>query len=173
MCVVAAEHLAPAVRLGSVDVILADPHYWGGFRENRRMMAVCSAFGLSVGMHSDNDLGLANAARLHLAAASPELVHAVDWHGPEHACDLLTEPLRVVDGALRGADRAGPGRRARPRARRPLPRLLTVASAPSTASATASSASSANGRPTSCTPIGSGPRRSGTTTAGCPVRLAM
>ena len=57
MCVVAAEHLAPAVQLGAVDVVLADPHYWGGFRANRRMMAVCSAFGLAVGMHSDNDLG--------------------------------------------------------------------------------------------------------------------
>jgi glucarate dehydratase len=100
MCVVASEHLAPAVRLGSVDVILADPHYWGGFRENRRMMAVCSAFGLGVGMHSDNDLGLSNAARLHLAAASPELVHAVDWHGPEHPSDLLAEPLQLVAGAF-------------------------------------------------------------------------
>src|SRR5690606_7228657 len=99
MCVVAAEHLAPAIRRGSVDVVLADPHYWGGVDECRRMMAVCRAFGLAVGMHSDNDLGVSNAARLHLAAASPELAYAIDWHGAEHVGDVITEPLAPRDGA--------------------------------------------------------------------------
>jgi glucarate dehydratase len=41
MCVVSFEHLAPAIHLGAVDVVLADPHYWGGFRANLRMMSVC------------------------------------------------------------------------------------------------------------------------------------
>src|SRR5262249_47638636 len=77
MCVVAPEHVGPGVRLGAVDVVLADPHYWGGFVENRRLMAVCRAFGLTVGLHSDNDLGVSTAAKLHLAAASPELAHAI------------------------------------------------------------------------------------------------
>jgi glucarate dehydratase len=100
MCVVAFEHLAPAVRLGSVDIVLADPHYWGGFPANLRMMAVCDAFGLSVGMHSDNDLGLSTAAKVHLAAISPELRLAIDTHHPEHRHDLLLERVSFTDGSF-------------------------------------------------------------------------
>lgn len=100
MCVVAFEHLAPAIRVGAVDVVLADPHYWGGFRANLRLMAVCDAFGLGVGMHSDNDLGISTAAKLQLAAASPELAYAIDTHHEEHVDDLIVEPLTVVDGSF-------------------------------------------------------------------------
>lgn len=98
MCVVSFEHLAPAISLGAVDVVLADPHYWGGFRANLRMMAVCEAFGLGVGMHSDNDLGLSSAAKLHLAAASPALRYAIDSHHAEQEDDLILEPLELSGG---------------------------------------------------------------------------
>lgn len=107
MCVVAPEHLAPAIRIGAVDVVLADPHYWGGFRANQSMMAVCEAFGLGVGMHSDNDLGVSNAAKLHLAAASPRLTYAIDSHHAEHVDDLILEPLELRDGFFTVP--AGPG----------------------------------------------------------------
>jgi glucarate dehydratase len=107
MCVVQFEHLAPAISMGAVDVVLSDPHYWGGLVECRRLMAVCDAFRLGVGMHSDNDLGISNAARLHLAAASPELGFAIDLHAPEHADELLADPLVCRDGVLRVP--TGPG----------------------------------------------------------------
>ena len=107
MSVVAPEHLAPAVHLGAVDVVLADPHYWGGFAANRRMMAVCRTFGLGVGMHSDNDLGISTAAKLHLAATSPEVVHAIDSHHPEHESSLLAEPIPFA--AAHFAVPTGPG----------------------------------------------------------------
>jgi glucarate dehydratase len=101
MCVVAFEQLAPAVRLGSVDVVLADPHYWGGFRAVQRMIAVCDAFRLGVGMHSDNDLGISTAARLHLAVAAPSIAHAIDsHHSAEHHDDLVVEPLEPTGGAF-------------------------------------------------------------------------
>jgi glucarate dehydratase len=98
MCVVAFEHLAPAVEVGAVDIVLADPHYWGGFRANQRLIAVCDAFGLGVGMHSDNDLGISTAAKVHLAAASPSLVYAIDSHHAEHVDDLVLEPVRIAGG---------------------------------------------------------------------------
>jgi glucarate dehydratase len=101
MCVVQFEQLAPAIEMRAVDVVLADPHYWGGLIECRRLMAVCDAFRLGVGLHSDNDLGVSTAARLHLAAASPELVFAIDLHTPEHADELLVEPLVCRGGVLR------------------------------------------------------------------------
>jgi glucarate dehydratase len=107
MCVVQFEQLAPAIEMRAVDVVLADPHYWGGLVECRRLMAVCDAFRLGVGLHSDNDLGVSTAARLHLAAASPELAFAIDLHTPEHADELLVEPLVCRDGVLRVP--TGPG----------------------------------------------------------------
>jgi glucarate dehydratase len=107
MCVIAYEHLAPAIAMGAVDVVLADPHYWGGIVECRRLMAVCDAFRLGVGMHSDNDLGVSTAARLHLAAASPELAFPIDLHTPEHTDELLAEPIACRGGML--AVPTGPG----------------------------------------------------------------
>ncbi len=127
MCVVEFEHLAPAIEMRAVDVVLADPHYWGGLVECRRLMAVCDAFGIGVGMHSDNDLGISTAARLHVAAASPELSFAIDLHTPEHTDELLSEPLVCRDGVLRVPQRSGPGGRARPRGGRAAARRLITA----------------------------------------------
>jgi glucarate dehydratase len=108
MVVVSFEQLAPAVRMRSVDVVLADPHYWGGMRASQRMMAVCDAFQLGVGMHSDNDLGVSTAARLQLAAASPSIAYAIDTHHPaEHVDDLIAEPLVPSGGVF--AVPSGPG----------------------------------------------------------------
>src|SRR5438105_2113377 len=39
MCLVAWDQLTPGIRLRSVDIILSDVHFWGGFRDNQRMMA--------------------------------------------------------------------------------------------------------------------------------------
>src|SRR5262249_10235002 len=78
MCLVAWDQLAPGIRLRSVDIILSDVHFWGGFRDNQRMMAVCDAFQIGVGMHSDRELGISTAAMLHLAAASPSVASATD-----------------------------------------------------------------------------------------------
>jgi glucarate dehydratase len=100
MCLVNYEQLAPGIRLGSVDVILSDVHFWGGFRTNQKMMAVCEAFGLAVGMHSDRELGVSTAAMVHLAAASPQLAYAVDSHYPDQTGDVITEPFEIRDGHL-------------------------------------------------------------------------
>jgi glucarate dehydratase len=107
MCLVAYDQLAPGIRLRSVDVILADVHFWGGFRENQRMIAVCDAFQLGVGMHSDRELGLSTAAMLHLAASSPTLVYAIDSHYHDQVDDILTESFVYRDGFLFVPD--GPG----------------------------------------------------------------
>jgi glucarate dehydratase len=98
MCLVAYDQLAPGIRLRSVDVILSDVHFWGGFRENQRMMAVCDAFQLGVGMHSDRELGVSTAAMLHLAAASPSLAYAIDSHYHDQVDDVIATPFRYDGG---------------------------------------------------------------------------
>jgi glucarate dehydratase len=101
MCLVAYDQLAPGIRLRSVDIILSDVHFWGGFRENQRMMAVCDAFQLGVGMHSDRELGVSTAAMLHLAAASPSLVYAIDSHYHDQVDDIITQPFHYEEGHFR------------------------------------------------------------------------
>lgn len=107
MCLVAYDQLAPGIRLRSVDVVLSDVHFWGGFRENQRMMAVCDAFQLGVGMHSDRELGISTAAMLHLAASSSSLAYAIDSHYHDQVDDVITKPFVYQQGCFAVPD--GPG----------------------------------------------------------------
>jgi glucarate dehydratase len=108
MCVIAFGHLPPAVRSDAVQVVLADPHYWGGLRKCRLLAGICQTFGLGVSMHSDPHLGISLAAMVHLAAATPNLDYACDTHFPWRHEDVLRgTPLAFRGGAIRVPD--GPG----------------------------------------------------------------
>jgi glucarate dehydratase len=98
MCLIGPDQLAPGIRARSVDVILADVHFWGGFRANQEMAAVCRAFGLGVGMHSDRELGISTAAMVHLACSLPNLGYAIDSHYHDQADDIITTPWVYRDG---------------------------------------------------------------------------
>ena len=98
MCLIGPDQLAPGIRARSVDVILADVHFWGGFRANQDMAAVCKAFGLGVGMHSDRELGISTAAMVHLACALPNLGYAIDSHYHDQVDDIITLPWTYHDG---------------------------------------------------------------------------
>lgn len=107
MCLVAWDQLAPGIRMRAVDVILSDLHYWGGFQQNRKMIAVAEAFNLGVGMHSDRELGISTAAMLHFAAATPWIMHSIDSHYHDQLDDIVTTPFVYRNGCLRVPD--GPG----------------------------------------------------------------
>ncbi len=107
MCLVSYEQLAPGIRMRSVDVVLADVHFWGGFRENQKMAAVCEAFQLGLGMHSDRELGISTAAMLHLAASTPSLSYAIDSHYHDQVDDVITTPFTYRNGFF--AVPQGPG----------------------------------------------------------------
>ncbi len=100
MCLIATDQLAPGIRMRSVDVILADVHYWGGFRANQKMVAVAEAFNVGVGMHSDRELGISTAAMVHLACTIPNLAYAIDSHYHDQADDVITTPWVYRDGAF-------------------------------------------------------------------------
>jgi glucarate dehydratase len=107
MCLVAFDQLAPGIRMRSVDVVLADVHFWGGFRDNQRLIAVCDAFQLGVGLHSDRELGISTAAMLHLAACNPSIVYAIDSHYHDQVDDIITRPFLYSEGCFDVPD--GPG----------------------------------------------------------------
>src|SRR6202011_5216420 len=66
MCVVSFPDIAPSVAMGSVGVVLADHHYWGGLTRSTHLAAICETFGIGVSMHSNSHLGISLAAMTHL-----------------------------------------------------------------------------------------------------------
>lgn len=96
MCVVAFEHLPPAVATDAVQVVLSDHHFWGGLRRSQDLARICEVFGRGLSMHSNSHLGISLAAMTHLGAATPNLDYACDTHWPWKR----PEDDVVVPGAL-------------------------------------------------------------------------
>lgn len=112
MCVVSFAGVAPAVSAGAVDIVLADPHSWGGLTAVTRLGTVAQTFGFGLSMHSNSHLGISLAAMVHAAAATPALGYACDTHWPwkEPAADVVdTSALPFADGAIRVPDAPGLG----------------------------------------------------------------
>ncbi|MFE9860050.1 glucarate dehydratase family protein [Streptomyces sp. NPDC005780] len=101
MCVVAFEHLAPAVRQGAVQVVLSDHHYWGGLHRSKQLSGICDTFGMGLSMHSNSHLGISLAAMTHLAAATPHLTYACDTHWPWKTEEVVRPGvLEFTDGSV-------------------------------------------------------------------------
>jgi glucarate dehydratase len=102
------EDVAPAALLDAVDVVLADPHWYGGLRATKELARLCETFGLDMGMHSGTEFGISLAAVLHLAAALPSIHHAPDAHYHYLDDDVIQGgPLQYRDGAIQVPE--GPG----------------------------------------------------------------
>ncbi|MGM9511210.1 enolase C-terminal domain-like protein [Larkinella sp. GY13] len=74
------DDLAPAIRMGSVDIVLTDLHYWEGPRGVKDLAAVCNTFNLGVAMHSGAEFGVELAAMIHTASTIPTMNFAGDAH---------------------------------------------------------------------------------------------
>ncbi|MDR1282964.1 MAG: glucarate dehydratase [Opitutaceae bacterium] len=95
------DDLAPAVKLGSVDIVLTDIHYWEGPRGVKDLAAICRAFGLGVAMHSGAEFGIELATMLHTASTIPEMTFAGDAHYHYLTDDIIEGGLmRYRDGCL-------------------------------------------------------------------------
>ena len=102
------EDLAPAVRLGSVDIVLTDIHYWEGPRGVKDLAAICRAFNLGISMHSGVEFGIELAAMLHTASTIPEMTFSGDAHYHYLTDDITTMGLmKYENGCL--AVPQGPG----------------------------------------------------------------
>jgi glucarate dehydratase len=87
------EHLPVAQRADAVQIVLSDPHYWGGVRQMQHLSRLCEALGLGLSMHSNNHLGVSLMIMTHAAAVCPRLTYACDTHYP-----WQTEQDEVVAG---------------------------------------------------------------------------
>jgi glucarate dehydratase len=80
MSVFSFDDLPPAVLQDALDVVLLDPHWYGGIHRARLAAQICETFSLDISMHSGTELGISQAAMLHLAAVLPNLSRACDSH---------------------------------------------------------------------------------------------
>ena len=78
MSVFAFEDLVPAATQDILDVVLLDPHWYGGISRARTAAHICEALGLDCGMHSGAEFGISQMAMIHLAAAIPNMTAAPD-----------------------------------------------------------------------------------------------
>jgi glucarate dehydratase len=93
--------MAHSVILQSVDIPLADLHFWT-MEGSVRVGQLCEALGLTWGSHSNNHFDISLAMIAHTAAAVPGRVTAVDthWIWQEGAERLTVEPPQIRDGHI-------------------------------------------------------------------------
>ncbi len=98
-----------AAALKSVDIVLADPHFWG-FGGSVRMAQILNDWGLTWGSHSNNHFDITLTAFAHVAAAAPGNPTALDTHWIwQDGQNLLKDTPQIADGYLQVPDRPGMG----------------------------------------------------------------
>ncbi|MEX0329794.1 MAG: glucarate dehydratase [Puniceicoccaceae bacterium] len=98
-----------AISLQSVDIPLADPHFWT-LRGSVRVAQMCHEWGLTWGSHSNNHFDVSLAMFTHAGAAAPGRITALDthwiWQDGQH---LTREPLAIRNGKIQVPDKPGLG----------------------------------------------------------------
>ena len=94
--------LTEAIRLGAIDIPLADPHFWT-MQGSVRVAQLCHAWGnLTWGSHSNNHFDISLAMFTHVAAAAPGKITAIDthWIWQEGSQRLTKNPLQIIGGKI-------------------------------------------------------------------------
>jgi glucarate dehydratase len=101
--------MAHSIQLQSVDIPLADPHFWT-MQGSVRVAQLCEMFGLTWGSHSNNHFDISLAMFTHVGAAAPGRVTAIDTHWIWQDGQRLTrDPLRIEGGRVHVPARPGLG----------------------------------------------------------------
>ena len=101
--------LVHALSLQSVDIPLADPHFWT-LAGSVRVAQTCRDWGLTWGSHSNNHFDVSLAMFTHCGAAAPGKVTAIDTHWIWQDGQRLTkEPLKIVGGHVQVPRKPGLG----------------------------------------------------------------
>jgi glucarate dehydratase len=101
--------LAHSLALQSVDIPLADPHFWT-MAGSVRVAQTCRDWGLTWGSHSNNHFDISLAMFTHVGAAAPGKVTAIDTHWIWQDGQRLTkEPLQIRGGYVQVPKKPGLG----------------------------------------------------------------
>jgi len=98
------------IQLKSVDIPLADPHFWT-MQGSVRVAQMCHEWGLTWGSHSNNHFDISLAMFTQVAAAAPGKITAIDthWIWQEGNQRLTQEPLQIKGGKVRVPEQPGLG----------------------------------------------------------------
>ena len=96
--------------LKSVDIPLADPHFWT-MNGSVRVGQMCNDFGMMWGCHSTNHFDISLAMVVQCAAAIPGKMNGIDthWIWQEGRERLTKEPMQIVDGCIELPKKGGLG----------------------------------------------------------------
>lgn len=99
-----------SIILNSVDIPLADPHFWT-MSGSVRVGQLCRDFGLTWGSHSNNHFDISLAMFTQVAAAVPGKVTAIDthWIWQEGIERLTKKPPKIENGYINVSDKPGLG----------------------------------------------------------------
>ena len=101
--------LSHALSLQSVDIPLADPHFWT-MAGSVRVAQTCRDWGLTWGSHSNNHFDISLAMFTHVGAAAPGKVTAIDTHWIWQDGQRLTKkPLQIIGGHVQVPKKPGLG----------------------------------------------------------------
>ena len=101
--------LGHALSLQSVDIPLADPHFWT-MAGSVRVAQTCRDWGLTWGSHSNNHFDVSLAMFTHVGAAAPGKVTAIDTHWIWQDGQRLTkDPLQIIGGHVQVPAKPGLG----------------------------------------------------------------
>ena len=104
--------LPESIRTDAVQVVLCDPHYWGGIQQVQHLGELCHTFGLGLSMHSNSHLGVSLMAMAHAAAATPQLTYACDTHYPWQSEEdevVAGGRVPIVNGCVKISEKPGLG----------------------------------------------------------------
>ena len=101
--------LTHALSLQSIDIPLADPHFWT-MAGSVRVAQTCRDWGLTWGSHSNNHFDVSLAMFTQVGAAAPGRVTAIDTHWIWQDGQRLTkEPLQIIGGHVQVPKKPGLG----------------------------------------------------------------
>ena len=94
------------IQLKSVDIPLADPHFWT-MEGSVRVGQLCNEFGLMWGCHSNNHFDISLAMVAQCAAAVPGKLNGIDthWIWQEGRERLTKNPMQIVGGCINDIDK--------------------------------------------------------------------
>ena len=102
--------MSHSLLLQSVDIPLADPHFWT-LEGSVRVSQLCKMYNLTWGSHSNNHFDISLAMFTHVAAAAVGKVTAIDthWIWQEGLDHLTKNPLQIQHGKIQVPQQAGLG----------------------------------------------------------------
>jgi len=93
----------------SVDIILADPHFWT-LNGSVRVAQICNDWKMTWGSHSNNHFDISLAIFTQTAAAAPGNITAMDTHWIWQDGQCLTKnPYKIVNGLIQLPKKSGLG----------------------------------------------------------------